>query len=249
MGFKFRRMKKILIGLFAVVFLSLYSCEMLLPCLEGDGDVQTEERLGGAFSGVENETEIDVSIEYGSNSSVEVTIDKNLLTYIETSVSNGKLVIRSTHDGCMQASEETSIVVRCPNLTNVSLLGTGNIEVSDFSPQYFSATHAGTGDIVIRNLSVAEDLSVNLVGSGNVWFKGRANMANYVLEGSGNIDAEAMRVVDCSIRLEGSGNIHAYVYNNLKIKLSGSGDVNYYGEPLAVVIDNTGSGDVYNRSY
>lgn len=242
-------MKKFYFGLILLVSLLLSSCEMLFTCLEGNGDMQTEERLGGSFTGVESDAEFNVRIEYAPTTSVEVTSDENLLDYIETTISNGKLYIRSNHDGCLEYSAATQVVVKSPRLTNVTLGGSGNIDVSNFSSEYFAATHAGSGDIILRDLSVSGDIDVNLVGSGNVWLKGRASKSVFELSGSGNIDGEALRVYQCSVNLSGSGNIHTYVYDELKVTLTGSGYVYYYGNTKDVVIRNTGSGDVINSSF
>lgn len=242
-------MKKYWTVLFILISLMLNSCEFLLPCLDGNGDLETEERIGGVFTGIEAEGEFDVRVEYAPTTSVEVTTDKNLMEYIETTVKNGKLTISTNHKGCINYSSSTEVLVRCPNITNVSLLGSGNLEVYNFNGDYFYVTQAGSGEITISSVSVTNDIDVNLIGSGNVWLKGRAQKAIYNLAGSGNIDSEAMRVYDGIITLSGSGNIHTYVYDVLKVTMSGSGSVYYYGNPNDVIIHNTGSGDVVNRSY
>ena len=83
--------KYISVGFLAIVLL-LNSCELLSPCLEGDGNIVTEDRFGASFLGIQAEGEFDIRIEYAETTSVEVKADENLMNYIKTVVKNGKLI-------------------------------------------------------------------------------------------------------------------------------------------------------------
>lgn len=236
-----------LVILFVAIW--FYSCEAWLPCLDGSGAVVTEERLGGSFNGIQVDGEFKVIVEFGPTTSVKVTTDENLQQYIKTIVKDQKLVISNEHDGCINFSNQTQIVVSCPALNYISLNSTGNIEVNGFTSEYFNVVHSASGNITIRNLSVANTLDVSLIGSGNIWLGGRSEYANINLSGSGVINAESMRVNSCSINHSGSGNIHTYVYDTLDVILSGSGFVYYYGNPDTVNTSITGSGQVIDQTY
>ena len=242
-------MKKYFIPVFILAITTLFiSCEVLQTCLEGDGDVVTEERLGGSFTGVQCESEFKVRVEYAETSSVLVTTDENLQQKIETIVKDGKLIIRTNHDGCINFNSATEVLVKCPNLTSLSHLGSGNLEVYSFNSDYFEITHGGSGLIRVSDLSVTNTLEVNLIGGGDIWMKGRAQDARLTLSGSGIIELETFRVYNCLVNLPGSGNIHTFVYDRLEATISGSGYVYYYGDPTEVVKHISGSGDVINRS-
>ncbi len=235
--------------LFLFVTIWFYSCEAWLPCLDGSGAVLTEERLGGSFSGIQVDGEFKVIVEYAPTTSVKVVTDENLQQYIKTIVKDQKLIISNEHEGCINFSSQTQIVVSCPALTYISLNSTGNIEVNGFTADYFNVVHSASGNITIRNLSVANTLDVSLIGSGNIWLGGRADRATINLSGSGVINAESMRVNSCAINHSGSGNIHTYVYETLDVFLSGSGFVYYYGNPDTVNASISGSGQVINQSF
>lgn len=240
-------MKKFLM-IITIGSLLLTSCEYLITCLDGNGEMETEQRIGGSFTSITVEGEYNVVIEYSPTTSVEIKADENLLEYIETTVRGDKLVITTNHDGCITFDDDTEVLVRCPVITNISQLGSGNVEVYDFYLDNLNVIAASSGHVTISNVSVSEDLDISLIGSGNVWLKGKANKGFLSLSGSGYIDAEAMLVFESYVTLTGSGNVHTYAYDALKVTLAGSGNVYYYGNPNEVVTNDTGSGDVINRS-
>ena len=223
------------------------SCDALLPCLDGDGDIVSEERLGGAFYEIEADGSYNVIVEKGPTA-VIVTTDDNLQRYIETTISGGKLTIETSNETCIDFSEETKVLIRTPDLKGITLLGSGNIEANGFnSVQNFNVSQVGTGNIRLSGLIVNSEIEVNLVGSGNIWMNGKALNAKYKLSGSGTIEAESFPVQYCTINLSGSGNIHTYVHDLLNILLSGSGNVYYYGNPEEVNEHNVGKGSIVKR--
>ena len=237
--------------LFAVFLLmaTLVSCEGLFPCLEGDGNIVSEERVGGTFYEVEANGAFDVSIEEGPIS-VRVTTDENLQRYIETKIQGGKLVIESDDENCIEFSPGTIVEITVPEISSISLLGSGELKVRNFdSLAYLDVSQVGSGDIHILNTLVLGKISVNLIGSGNVWLNGKALNAELMLSGSGTIEAESFPVKSCTVNLLGSGNIHTFVTDVLNVSLSGSGNVYYYGNPTEVNQRVSGSGEVINSSF
>ncbi|HQS56543.1 MAG TPA: DUF2807 domain-containing protein, partial [Sediminibacterium sp.] len=62
--------------------------------VEGNGQLKKENRQVGQFTKVGSSGSWDVMIAYGSENSVQVEGDENLLPYIETKVENNKLSIQ-----------------------------------------------------------------------------------------------------------------------------------------------------------
>jgi hypothetical protein len=234
--------------LLLIVAMLISSCEVFQPCLNGDGNVVTEERLGTNFTGVQAEGEFKVRIEPGATASVMVTTDENLQPKIETTVRDGRLIIRSDQEGCISYSTQTEVVVKCPVLTYVNQSGSGPVEVFGFSSEFMNVIQAGSGALMFFDLSVATDIDLSLIGSGNIGLDGRAAEIHMTSSGSGIIEAQNFRVFNSKVYLSGSGNIHTYVYDTLLVTLPGSGNVYYYGNPDVVMEHRTGSGQVINRS-
>ena len=91
-----------------------------------------------------------------------------------------------------------------------------------------------------------DTIDIVVTGSGDVNISGKALRGDYRLTGSGDIDAEDLRVNECYITSSGSGNIECYVYDLLDVIITGSGDVYYSGSP-EIIEKNTGSGELRER--
>jgi len=80
-----------------------------------------------------------------------------------------------------------------------------NIETTDFT-----VTIDGTGSIEAGG--IAENFSINVIGSGNIF--GFPLLTQF-----------------CNVEVEGSGNVEVTVAQELEVNISGSGNVSYQGDP------------------
>ena len=80
-------------------------------------------------------------------------------------------------------------------------------------------------------------------GSGNLTISGEARNADFLVSGSGKIDADDLTLNDCEARVSGSGNMWVYVDRFLDATISGSGSIYYTGEP-AIESRISGSGRI-----
>jgi len=67
------------------------------------------------------------------------------------------------------------------------------------------------------------------------------------LTGSGSILAREFYTDNANVDLTGSGSVEVYTTDFLEVRLTGSGIVYYYGNPVNVVKEITGSGSVIKR--
>jgi hypothetical protein len=78
--------------------LSLTSCNgnlNLIDGIDGSGNVVTEKRnIETPFTKIQASTGVEVILEQGSPSEVEVEVDDNLMKYIVTLVENGTLILK-----------------------------------------------------------------------------------------------------------------------------------------------------------
>ncbi len=86
-------MKKLLFVLFA--FISANSFAQKWETIKGNGQVKKETREVSNFTSLSSQGSMNVQISYGNSNSIVVEADENLLPYIETTVENGKLLIKA----------------------------------------------------------------------------------------------------------------------------------------------------------
>jgi hypothetical protein len=101
---------------------------------------------------------------------------------------------------------------------------------------------SGSGDLTGK--ITATSVECSLSGSGDLSISGRAENAKVKLVGSGDLSARELQTVNTYVEVVGSGDASVNATGSLKAKLSGSGDINYRGNPKSVSKSKSGSGDI-----
>tara|TARA_R110001592_G_scaffold59171_3_gene179509 strand:+ start:1872 stop:2522 length:651 start_codon:yes stop_codon:yes gene_type:complete len=203
--------------------LALSGCS--LDDITGNGPIINESRVVDDFHSVRLQIEADVYLLQDDEQSLRVETHENLLSIVDTYVSNGELIIKSNHN--IKRARRLKVYISAPDFQNITLTGSGDIES--------------------ENCLDLDNLNLKISGSGKINLCGMVDSLTASVSGSGDINSYALnaKVVDAS--LSGSGNIKVTAMNNLAIKISGSGDVYYKGDPL-IDAKISGSGRVI-RTY
>ena len=174
---------------------------------------------------------------------LQVSIDENLLQYLNISVRNNRLVIKS-EDNVNLLPSRFVIYTNSRSLSKVSIAGSGNVSLERaVNARDMNVSITGSGDFKTDSL-YCEMLDVSITGSGDARLNGAATNAQYAITGSGDIRAFDFLTENLECRISGSGDIQAYVIKKLTARISGSGDIRYKGNPESVDTKVTGSGDI-----
>ncbi len=237
-------MKKLLVGLFALI--SLNSFSQLWVKVKGDGHLKKEIRQVGDFTSLNSHGPMDVQVNYGNSNSISVEADENLLPYIETVVENGSLEIRARKNTNLRSKSKMIVTVSMTKINALKLSGSGNIKGDGAftNDNETDIAVSGSGNIIL-SFDKFKDLDVAVSGSGNVHLKGSGtNRISAHVSGSGNIDCSNINSNDVAAKLSGSGNIKVYASNSIDAKISGSGNVFYKGDATKIESKISGSGKV-----
>ncbi len=237
-------MKKLFIALF--VLLSFHSFAQRWETVKGNGQMKKETREVANYTSLASQGTMDIYISYGNDNNIVVEADENLMPYIETSVENGKLTIKSKKGINIQSRLKMRVRVSMTEINSLQQSGSGNMYGSG------AFTSNGKTDIGVSgsgNLKLDfnhfEDLDLSVSGSGNVDLKsGNTNSLNAKVSGSGNIDCSTVSSKDVDAKISGSGNIKVYASNSIDAKISGSGNVFYKGGAQNISSKVVGSGKV-----
>lgn len=213
--------------------------------IKGNGNVIQDNRSIAKYDQIEMSGFFDVELISGTEGSLTITGEENLIPHIVTKVKGKTLTIETEKGYNLQPSKRTGILVRVPfeRLTAVTLTGSGNIYSKDvIASDDLHTELTGSGDIAL-NLNV-QNLETSLVGSGDVELQGNAQKVAYKLSGSGDIEALTLKAVDVQVNLIGSGDISLHCDGTLQVKIAGSGDVTYSGTPTQEHSKISGSGEV-----
>ena len=218
-------MKTLLITL-AVIIIIIFIIKNNLTKnnIQGSGNIISESRELNNFTSIILLGSIDVNIKTSESNNCVVIADDNLIPYIKTEVVNNKLNISLNES---YSSEEKLVVnINTPNYDEVSLSGSGNINILDFKNN---------------------NLSLNISGSGNITGNGEVETLVVKINGAGNLMSKEIKSKSATITINGSGDGEVFASDSISAKINGSGNIKYFGNPENVDSIINGSGDIISN--
>jgi hypothetical protein len=236
-------MKKLL---FLLVSLTSFSTFAQWETVKGSGNATKETREVGLFTGVTVSGSMNVHLTYGKPGTITIEGDNNILPYIETTVTNGKLAIKTKNKTNIKSKSKLNVYVSLTTLTELSLSGSGNITGDGAFENAGTTTIAvsGSGNI---NLAFAafKQTTLSISGSGNMVLNGKnTNNISASVSGSGNIDCRKLQCDDVTAHISGSGNIRVMANKSIEARVNGSGNIYYTGSATNINSKTSGSGKI-----
>jgi len=209
---------------------------------------EKETRNVSGFTKVSFAVSGNLYINIGPDFKVILEGDKDVLREILTEVSNGKLVIKKDN-WRFNMNEKVTVYVTMPEITGLGVSGSGKAEIKDaVKSADMSLNVSGSGKLYTTNL-VVSNLDCNISGSGDIMIggNGSASKADISISGSGNYSGEQLKIGSADIHISGSGDCTCNVTESLKAGISGSGNINYFGNAAKVDTRVSGSGHVRSK--
>jgi len=213
--------------------------------INGNGDYKTETRNLNSYDYLSVNGAFSVDLVKGDEGRITITADENLLDYIITEVDGDKLIIKPKKGYNLKPSKRDGMKITVPynDLSAISLAGSGDIVSKELiKERSFKTSVSGSGDIEL-NLDV-DSLEVMVTGSGDQKLRGNASSVTYKVTGSGDIYAYQLKSENARAKVTGSGDIELYATKSLEGRITGSGDIDYKGNPKKVDKKTNGSGDI-----
>lgn len=244
-------MKKVLVRFMALgipaVMLLARGCFYYGPCVNGSGPLTSEIRDIRNFTGVTNTGSFEVYVSEADTFGVEVLAQENLLSIIETYVSNGSLVVETKNGACYRSGLPVEVHVSLPELDRLRLTGSGKLLADVAVSPEVELSNSGSGLVEIDTV-YAESYAVGNSGSGTISIDGAyVDEADLVQSGSGNIFGGIFfGTADLGIRHSSSGEVRAILLDGtlVDVILSGSGKVELTGEAAVAEYSLNSSGKI-----
>ena len=195
----------------------------------GDGQIVSQARAVGQFNEVSVSGSGELSVTQGSEESLIIETDENLLPLIKSEVSNGHLWI-GPRDVNLRPSKSIRYTLKLKNLNALELSGSVNAEVAAIKTENLVMRVSGSGRIQVAQLE-AKQLSAHISGSGAIEVTGEVDRQDIRISGSGSYRAPELRCSQAESKISGSGHATLLVKDALSAHISGSGGVEYYGSP------------------
>lgn len=224
---------------------------LLLPMLLGStilGQVIKEERSVSGFDRVDLEGFGEVILTQGDREALTVEADENMLPEIETEVRGRTLYLelkdryrRKAH--WWGSKNGIKYYITMKTVRGFSVSGSGTITSEKIEANKLKIDISGSGNIDIESLQ-AKDLNLRISGSGDCRLAGEVAAQNISISGSGTYVGRDLRSDETTVQVSGSGDVTVWVEKGIDVQISGSGKVEYKGNPEALSFQSSGSGKV-----
>tara|TARA_R110002073_G_scaffold4213_3_gene28025 strand:+ start:1245 stop:1964 length:720 start_codon:yes stop_codon:yes gene_type:complete len=239
-------MKKLIAVIVLIAFTGSIHAQWYGKRIKGNGNMITKTRTVSDYDAISVAGSFDVKLVAGNEGNLTIHIDENLLEYLETEVNGDNLKISWKKGVNISTHKKILITVPFVDIERVSLAGSGDVYSDDvIKATEFKISLAGSGDVKLH--IAASDISSSIVGSGDVDLRGNATSIRCSISGSGDIDAYQLTSDKADVSISGSGGVKISVKDNLKARISGTGNVYYKGNPKYQDFKVSGSGSVSSR--
>lgn len=215
-------MKQLLFSALMLLSLStaMAGCAQVVP--NGEETTATTDLTG--FDRIALAISTDVYVTQGEHSA-KVTGPDEAVAKVELKVKDGTLYIGLKSKMRNWRGKGVKVYVSLPNLTGITVSGSGNVEIEDA-------------------FNEMQDLKLTVSGSGNISLAGSAQSVEVNVAGSGDVKAPDLNAETAKVRVAGSGDVRLGAIGQLTASVAGSGDVRV-GQTEQIDVSIAGSGDVH----
>jgi len=214
-------MRKIPIVLLAACVVVVVGCH--LPGVRGNGQIKTEERQVGSFANLDVGGAFEIEWESGSPA-LRITIDENLLPYIENNVSDDTLRLHTREH--VWPTHGIKVVISSPTRTGGRTRGAVKLTVKQLSGPTFALESKGASEISLD---------------------GKVDRLLVDMTGASQLAADGLQAKTAEISTTGAGDAEVAVTDTLKVVITGAGKVTYSGNPPTINKQITGAGSIRHR--
>jgi hypothetical protein len=227
--------------------LALAGCSFNLGwnTVAGDGHIVSQTREVSQFNKVSVSGSGELTVSQGSEESLAIETDENLLPLIKSEGGDGHLQI-GPRDVNLRPSKSIRYQLKLKNLNALGLSGSVKAELGSIKTENLALRVSGSGRIRITQLA-AKQLSAHISGSGDTAVAGEVDRQDIHISGSGSHLAPELKCSHADAQISGSGHATLLVKDALTAHISGSGEIEYYGSPQ-VTSHVSGSGHVRQLS-
>lgn len=233
---------KLIIPVLMSVVLFFQSC-IISGGITGNGNIQSKEIDITDYTSIDLSGSPKLTYEQkpGEKPYLRIETDENLLSYIEAEVDNGTLRMETT-ENCNFT--EYRIYTNSTSLQGIALSGSGKVVLDgNIRTETLELKLSGSGNIQVADLTCTS-LDAALSGSGTINLGGQTDRVELALSGSGQMKADDLSTKTAISKVSGSGKMSVNASDTLDAIVSGSGRINYKGNPLHLNKTVSGSGKI-----
>jgi len=227
----------------ALAALFLAGCSVITgPSITGSGNLVTKQYPLTNFTGVSAGSVFDVTVKPGAAPGVSVTVDDNLVEYLDVSTSGERLNLHLKSNTNVR-NATLKAVVTVPELTSLDLSGASKGHVE-------GCRSTKALDIDLSGASHLEgelesgDMHMGISGASRADLKGTAGNLRLNVSGASHADLEQLQIKDANVDADGASHATVRPSGKLQARASGASSVQYAGQPANVDSQTSGASSV-----
>jgi hypothetical protein len=135
------------------------------------------------------------------------------------------------------------VYISAKTLNSVRLSGSGHVSFKDGIHSEALILHvSGSGDMIGK--IDTKELQTGVSGSGGMKLFGKAGNSTVKVSGSGGYTGKDLLTANTSVHVSGSGRAEVNASDSVNASVSGSGGIQYTGNPKSVSKSKSGSGRI-----
>ena len=225
--------------------LSITSCNgnlNLIDGIDGSGNVVTEKRnIETPFTKIQASTGVEVILEQGSPSEVEVEVDDNLMKYIVTRVENGTLIVKI--DGNINTMESAIVRVKTKTIEGLESSSGATIRSKSTLRGTYLTVKSSSGATINTDLEY-EKVSCESSSGSEIKLSGKALALDTKSSSGSEIDAKDLAANEITAQSTSGSNTTVNPIVLLNAKASSGSSIDYIKEPKKVIKEETSGGSV-----
>lgn len=205
---------------------------------------------------------IDLTLRYGATPSLKVRGESRLLGNVDVNAEGAALHI-GIRGMVLRHRRPLEVELVLPSLASVTVDGSGASSVNGFSGErievrlegpgslrfngrfrHVDAALSGSGELDLNAGAGADSVDAALTGSGHMTVVGSTRELVATASGSGELDARHLRAATVKVSQSGSGSTTVQAQHTVAAAISGSGDIEVFGNPAERSVSRTGTGSV-----
>jgi hypothetical protein len=192
--------------------------------VKGSGNIASEKRDVGSFSGVDVSGIFQVEIAAQKDFAIEIEADDNLLSLIKTEVRGG--VLRIETEKRVSTSNPLKIRISAPDIDNIEASGASRVSLAN-----------------VKN----DELRVDTSGASKINISGETVNLLIEVSGASSIDAENLKAEKANVDACGASHVSVFAINELKSDASGASKIVYSGSPKNIEKKSSGASSVREK--
>ena len=214
-------MKKLLIFVLAISIMG--GCRSR----RGSGNIITEKRSTGSFTGISVGGGFEVEIKMGP-AEVMVESDDNIIKYIETDVVNGELKIRVRNNTSLRDAH-LKVYITAPEINGINSSASADVEVKDVLRSGRTIKLHSSSGSNIKGAFDAPDIKADASSGGELEISGRTRNFKASSSSGSAIDAKGLLSENTIVTVSSGASAHVHSSVSLEATASSGGNITYRG--------------------